>query len=131
MTIYNQYKLAEEFVESIGNMSDVNFHAGTSNPDFHFKRAKHLLKLAGNPDRGQKIIHVGGTSGKGSTVNYIYNILQNAGHKVGAHFSPFVSVSTEKIQINGKYISMKEFVELVEVRSNVDKVTDPGAGGNS
>jgi len=40
--------------------------------------------------------------------------LQKAGFKVGAHFSPYVSVATEKIQINNKLISMKEFVDLVE-----------------
>ncbi|MFA6537625.1 MAG: Mur ligase family protein, partial [Patescibacteria group bacterium] len=61
-----------------------------------------------------KIIHVAGTSGKGSTANNIYQILQKAGYKVGGHFSPFVSVSTEKIQINNRFISTDEFVNLVE-----------------
>ena len=114
MNILQQYKNAEAYLESLGNMSDVNFFQGTSNPDHHFQRAKYLLKLGGNPDKSLKIIHVAGTSGKGSVVNYIYNILQRAGLKVGAHFSPFVSVATEKIQINNKFISMKDFVELVE-----------------
>ena len=112
--LFEQYKSAENFLESLGNMSNVNFFAGTSNPENHFARAKHLLKLAGNPDHGLKIIHVAGTSGKGSTANYIYNILQKAGFKVGGHFSPFVSVATEKIQINGRFISAREFVDLVE-----------------
>lgn len=113
-SLFQQYRAAEDFLESLGNMNTVNFFAGTSNPAHHFARAKHLLKLAGNPDRGLKIIHVAGTSGKGSTANYIYNILQKAGFKVGAHFSPFVSVATEKIQINGRFISAREFVDLVE-----------------
>ena len=112
--LFEQYKSAENFLESLGNMSNVNFFAGTSNPEHHFARAKHLLKLAGNPDHGLKIIHVAGTSGKGSTANYIYNILQRAGFKVGGHFSPFVSVATEKIQINGQFISAREFIDLVE-----------------
>ncbi len=112
--LYKQYLEAEQYLESIGNMSNVNFFEGTSNPEHHFARAKYLLKLAGNPDKGLKIIHVAGTSGKGSVVNYIYNILQKAGYKVGAHFSPFISVSTEKAQINGRFISAKNFIELVE-----------------
>ena len=114
MTIYQKYKNAEAYLESLGNIRSVDFFQGTSNPDHHFKRTKLLLKLGGNPDKGLKIIHVAGTSGKGSVVNYIYNILQKTGFNVGAHFSPFVSVATEKIQINGKFISMKDFVELVE-----------------
>ena len=113
-TVYQKYKNAETFIESLGNIRDVDFFQGTSNPDHHFKRAQHLLKLAGNPDKGLKIIHVAGTSGKGSVVNYLYNILQNAGFKVGAHFSPFISVATEKIQINNKFIAAAEFTKLVE-----------------
>lgn len=120
--IYKKFLEQINYIESLGNLTDINFFAGTSNPDFHFKRAKHLLKLAGNPDKGLKIIHVTGTSGKGSTCNLIYNILQTAGHKVGAHFSPYVAVPTEKIQINNKFISIQEFISLVdEVKPAIQK----------
>jgi dihydrofolate synthase/folylpolyglutamate synthase len=122
--LYEQYLSAENYLESLSNMTDVNFFNGTSNPDHHFQRAKHFLKLAGNPDKDYKIIHVAGTSGKGSTCNYIYNILQKAGYKVGAHFSPFVSVATEKIQINNKLISPQEFIDLVEeIKPIIEKCT--------
>jgi dihydrofolate synthase / folylpolyglutamate synthase len=112
--LFQKFQAAENYLESLSNLTDVNFFAGTSDPKFHFARAKYLLKLAGNPDKKLKIIHIAGTSGKGSVVNHIYNILQTAGHKVGAHFSPFVSVPTEKIQINNKHISVKDFIDLVE-----------------
>lgn len=111
---YQKFNEALDYLESLGNLTDANFFAGTSDPNFHFNRAKHLLKLAGQPDKGLKIIHVTGTSGKGSTCNLIYNILQAAGHKVGAHFSPYVSVATEKIQINNKFISTTELIDLVD-----------------
>ena len=113
-TTFKNYQNSIQFLESLGNTTNINFHLGTSNPEHHFKRAKLLLKLADNPDKNLKIIHVAGTSGKGTTVNLIYNILQKTGFKVGAHFSPFVSVATEKIQINGKFFSKQELVELVE-----------------
>lgn len=111
---YQQFQEALNYLESLGNLTDANFFAGTSDPNFHFNRAKRLLKLGGNPDKALKIIHVTGTSGKGTTTNLIYNILQANGHKVGAHFSPYVSVPTEKIQINNKFISVSEFIKLVE-----------------
>jgi len=114
ISTYQKFRSAEQYLESLGNMSTINFFNGTSNPEHHFGRAKHLLKLAGNPDKKLKIIHVAGTSGKGSTANNIYQILQKAGYKVGAHFSPFVSISTEKIQINNLFISAEEFIRLVE-----------------
>ncbi|MBU1132248.1 hypothetical protein KKC32_03325 [Patescibacteria group bacterium] len=117
-----QYLAAEAYLDSLANLTETNFFAGTSDPDHHFKRARHLLKLAGNPDKSFKIIHVAGTSGKGSTCNYIYQILQKAGFKTGAHFSPFVSVATEKIQVNNKFISAGEFIELVEhIKPIIDK----------
>src|SRR6056297_820660 len=113
-TLLKKFQQAENYIESLGNIRNVNFHQGTSNPKHHFKRARLLLKLAGNPDKKLKIIHVAGTSGKGSTVNHLSDILQKSNFKVGAHFSPFVGVSTEKIQINNKFISAKEFLDLVE-----------------
>ncbi|OGF30701.1 hypothetical protein A2533_01565 [Candidatus Falkowbacteria bacterium RIFOXYD2_FULL_35_9] len=112
--LFKKYKQAEQFIESIQNLTPENFFTGKVDQDFLFKRAKYLLALAGNPDKAYKIIHIAGTSGKGSTVNYISKILQKAGYKVGTHYSPFVSVATEKIQINQIFISMKEFVDLVE-----------------
>ncbi|KKQ80456.1 MAG: FolC bifunctional protein [Parcubacteria group bacterium GW2011_GWC2_38_7] len=112
--LYALYLDAINYLESLGNLKEKDFFAGTKDPRPQLARMKHLLKLAGNPDRGLKIIHVTGTSGKGSTSNYIYNILQSAGYKVGAHFSPYVSVPTEKIQINNKFISAVELIALID-----------------
>lgn len=112
--LYAKYLDSINYIDSLGNLKEKDFFAGTKNPRPQLERMKHLLKLAGNPDRGLKIIHITGTSGKGSTTNYIYNILQCAGYKVGAHFSPYVSVPTEKIQINNKFISVTELIGLIE-----------------
>ncbi|PIR94273.1 hypothetical protein COT97_02160 [Candidatus Falkowbacteria bacterium CG10_big_fil_rev_8_21_14_0_10_39_11] len=114
LKLYQKYKLAESYLESLSNLTQENFFTGNADPNFFFKRAKFLLKLAGNPDQAYKIIHIAGTSGKGSTVNNIANVLQNAGHKIGTHYSPFVSVSTEKIQINKRFIPITDFIALVD-----------------
>ena len=115
LSLYQKLKDAEAYFESLQNLTQENFFKkGASNPQHFFKRACKLLELAGHPDKAYKIIHVTGTSGKGSTCNFIAQTLTNAGYKVGAHYSPFVSVPTEKIQINGKLISPQDFIELVE-----------------
>src|SRR3989338_7510362 len=106
--LYKKYQSAEKYLESFGGQT-----ANAFNTDFSLSRMRLLLRLTGKPDRKLKIIHVAGTSGKGSVTNYIYNILQKAGYKVGAHFSPFVSVATEKIQVNNKFISAKDFIKLI------------------
>jgi len=114
LKLYKKYKEAEKFFESLSNLSNENFFIGQADPSYLIKRAKLLLKIAGHPDHAYKIIHIAGTSGKGSTTNYISQMLQNAGYKVGTTYSPFISVATERIQINNKLISVKDFIDLVE-----------------
>ncbi len=59
----------------------------------------------GHPEKAFKSIHVAGTNGKGSTTNFIKNILYDAGYKVGIYTSPYVVVFNERIGINLDFIS--------------------------
>jgi len=77
------------------------------------KRAKNFLNLLGNPQNKLKIIHVAGTSGKGSTAFYISNILKFHGFKVGLTVSPHLVDLRERIQINNQLISKDEFVSVL------------------
>lgn len=63
-------------------------------------RITKALAMLGNPHHDFKSIHVGGTNGKGSTSNYITNILMEAGYKVGLYTSPYVVEFNERIRIN-------------------------------
>lgn len=63
----------------------------------------------GNPHEEFKIIHVGGTNGKGSTSHMLASILQEAGYKVGLYTSPHLKDFRERIRVNGKVVS-KQFV---------------------
>ncbi|MBI5122269.1 hypothetical protein HZA75_00260 [Candidatus Roizmanbacteria bacterium] len=74
------------------------------------KRAKYFLHRLGDPQEKLKIIHVAGTSGKGSTCYLIRSLLTSHGFKVGLHQSPHLTDVTERFQINGKKISQKKFV---------------------
>jgi len=70
-------------------------------------------KLLGNPIDSYKIIHVGGTNGKGSTTMYLTNILMNKGLKVGQYVSPFVVKFNERISINHEYISDNDLLKYI------------------
>lgn len=68
-----------------------------------------LCTLFGNPQEKLKMIHIGGTNGKGSTSNMLASVLQEAGYKIGLYNSPHLIDFTERIKINGENCD-KEFV---------------------
>ena len=68
-----------------------------------------LCDLFGNPQQKLKMIHIGGTNGKGSTSNMLASVLQEAGYKIGLYNSPHLIDFTERIKINGQNCD-KEFV---------------------
>lgn len=73
------------------------------------------LDLVGNPQKSLKIIHVAGTNGKGSTCQFLAQILSQQGYKVGLFLSPHVESYHERIQIADpdlKYISTNQLVAL-------------------
>ena len=68
-----------------------------------------ICKIIGNPQDKLKFIHVAGTNGKGSVCNFLYNIYQKAGYKVGLFTSPHLIDFRERIMVREKEIS-KEYV---------------------
>jgi dihydrofolate synthase/folylpolyglutamate synthase len=79
------------------------------------KRIERLLGRLGNPHNYAKSVHVAGTKGKGSTSAMIASILQSAGYKVGLYTSPHLLSYTERIQVDGKPVSEKDWAKLVEI----------------
>lgn len=73
-------------------------------------KIKLLLKYLENPERKFPSIHIGGTSGKGSTSYITASILETAGYKVGLTISPHLQKITERIQINRQPISDEKFI---------------------
>ncbi|MFN3272778.1 MAG: bifunctional folylpolyglutamate synthase/dihydrofolate synthase [Cloacibacterium caeni] len=73
---------------------------------------ENIIKLCnffGNPQEKLKMIHIGGTNGKGSTSNMLASVLQEQGYNVGLYNSPHLIDFTERIKINGVNCE-KEFV---------------------
>ena len=73
-------------------------------------RFKKVLKLFSLDLNRFKIIHIGGTNGKGSTVKYLEAILKNQNFKVGSFTSPYIVKFNERIEINGEFISDENIV---------------------
>lgn len=68
------------------------------------------LEKIGNPHKQIRTIHVGGTNGKGSTCNYIQDILRSK-YTVGFFSSPHLLVHNERIRLNGVPISDETLLE--------------------
>ena len=93
----------------------------TDQPHFGLERMVELLALRGNPHLKLKVIHIGGTNGKGSTIAFLKNMLDKLGLRVGVFSSPYLIHYTDQISINGASIPearlealMKDYQSLLE-----------------
>ncbi|MGJ9457105.1 bifunctional folylpolyglutamate synthase/dihydrofolate synthase [Oceanobacillus sp. CF4.6] len=75
-------------------------------------RIQRLLGLLGDPQKEIQAIHVAGTNGKGSTVQYIKNALHTNGYQVGVFISPSITGLTGHIYLNDTEIGDEEFLHL-------------------
>ncbi len=102
------------------------------NKDVNMKleRITHLLEVLGNPHNSFLSIHVGGTSGKGSTSTLIASILTTQGYKTGLYLSPHLQIFNEVYQINCKTVATTKLVEIFErVKSAIVKVAQENPFG--
>ena len=76
----------------------------TDQPHFGLERMVELLALRGNPHLKLKVIHIGGTNGKGSTIAFLKSMLEKLGLRVGVFSSPYLIHYTDQISINGESI---------------------------
>ncbi|MBQ9824357.1 MAG: bifunctional folylpolyglutamate synthase/dihydrofolate synthase [Solobacterium sp.] len=75
---------------------------------------KEACRRAGNPQDKLKIIHVAGTNGKGSTVNYLRTILNEAGYKTGTFTSPHLTSHFDRIRIDDVWIEEDVFNQYLQ-----------------
>jgi len=105
--VFTDTKQIEQYLfDSIPKSSNKTFTG-----DKGLKRVKDILQKLNNPQNKLKVIHIAGTSGKGSTANFISKILVSLGFKVGLHISPHLLDVRERFQINNRLISKQKFVK--------------------
>ncbi|MBM7691940.1 dihydrofolate synthase/folylpolyglutamate synthase [Peribacillus deserti] len=81
--------------------------------DFGLSRMEKIIKTLGHPEKEFSSIHIAGSNGKGSTLNYLKEILMHAGVTVGSFTSPHIERLNERIMINDRQIADQEIVALM------------------
>jgi dihydrofolate synthase/folylpolyglutamate synthase len=113
----------ERYQQSVQRLQSVIRRPGTGGTDymkphldrsFFIERTRDFVERCRIPYNDLEIIHVAGTSGKGSTSSMIANVLHAAGQHVGLFRSPFVTTSIENIEVDGLLISPDDFSDLVD-----------------
>ena len=125
MTILEQYKALE--AELLSLIGPVKF---SSQINLRLERMSHLLGLLDNPHYKFRSIHVGGTSGKGSTSTMIATILQEAGYYVGLHTSPNLQIYNERHMLNGRPAATSKLAVLyTKMKPAIDEVRESSPFG--
>lgn len=91
------------------------------------ERMSRLMEYLGNPQETMKVIHVGGTNGKGSVCRFLYSVLQENGYKIGLYTSPYLERFTERMECNGSEISEEDLIRYTKrVLEKVDVMLEEG-----
>ena len=77
-------------------------------------RIEYIVKKLGNPQNNFRVIHVGGTNGKGSVCRFIESVLRKAGYKVGLYTSPHLLDFRERFLVNGEMINKDELYHVLK-----------------
>ncbi|EAE3053345.1 bifunctional folylpolyglutamate synthase/dihydrofolate synthase, partial [Listeria monocytogenes] len=75
-------------------------------------RMEYMMEKLNHPEKANKWVHIAGTNGKGSTLTFVRNALEEAGYKAGTFTSPYIEVFNERISVNGEPISDEMIVSL-------------------
>jgi dihydrofolate synthase/folylpolyglutamate synthase len=81
---------------------------------YRLERMRAFMRELGDPQNRYSTVHVGGTSGKGSTSTMIAAALVAGGKRTGLHTKPHLRSMTERARINGVPIPEERFGELLE-----------------
>src|SRR3989339_1099404 len=115
----NSLKKTQEFLQTFIPKNGGQLFTG----DWGLARTKYFLNLLGNPQNKLKVIHIAGTSGKGSTATLMSYLLVSQNFTVGLTVSPHIIDLRERCQINNQFISEKEFCLFInELIPYIDKV---------
>ena len=102
------YAAARRYLEPFAHSTGL-----AASPHAALQRAKSLMTRLGNPQNAVPVIHLAGTSGKGSTATILAALLQAHGLHVGLGLSPHVRHLLERIQTDGAPVDEGEFCRVL------------------
>lgn len=115
-TTFERYHEAASRLDALIDMTptptDTSREAVRARAEIRMGRLVRFLGRLGNPQAGRPLIHIGGTSGKGSTSTALAAILTAAGYRTGLHTSPYLQTPLEKLQVNGRLIDPEAFIAI-------------------
>ena len=100
----SSFKEAEKYLEQF-----IPNKKGWGDPAVAHERTLQFMDLLGDPQNKIRVIHIAGTSGKGSTCYAISSLLTYLGFKTGLTVSPHLYDLRERVQLNNKLISRELF----------------------
>src|SRR5437762_12927727 len=77
-------------------------------------RIEAACEKFGHPERDFRVVHVGGTNGKGSVCAFVASMLHAGGKRVGLYTSPHLNRFAERIQIDTQPIDDPTLVRLLD-----------------
>ena len=83
------------------------------NDNYSFEHFKSVVHEFGDPQDELYLIHIAGTNGKGSTVQYLCDLLMSQGFKVGTFTSPHLISHLDRIRIDNHNISDSAFLNIL------------------
>ncbi len=112
-----QYDEAMSYLQNLTKFG-INFGLG---------RIKELLRRLGDPQEKLKVVHIGGTNGKGSTTAMVASVLTAAGYRTGTFTSPHLHSYTERYQIDGVQISRRRVASLIsQLKPHLEAMVEEG-----
>jgi dihydrofolate synthase / folylpolyglutamate synthase len=89
------------------------------------ENVQRLLRELAVPGKGQPIIHVAGTNGKGSVCAMIDSIGRAAGYRTGLFTSPHLVTYRERIRVNGEMIGQDDVARGLGALREMIRAWDP------
>ena len=90
---------------------------------FGLKRLEPIKDLILKSPIAKKVVVIGGTNGKGTTAEFLNNLLLESNFKVGLYTSPHLFNFNERIRINGLPVSdieiIETFKEIEEIKGDI------------
>jgi dihydrofolate synthase/folylpolyglutamate synthase len=89
-------------------------HVNPHSIELGLDRVREVWRRMGAPAPAQRVITVGGTNGKGSTVALLEAMLRAAGRRVGCYTSPHLLHYNERVRIEGRDVGDEPLVACFE-----------------